>query len=96
MSNTPITDDSLGLVLKGFVSVVGTLAASVAMLWKTSEAKNAKSIEQLQTRLDQAEKHAKEIDKSRIECEQDRSTLNERCTHLNERISRLESQQVGK
>ena len=59
-------------VLKSVGVVIGVLASAVALLWKSLESSNARSIKSLETRAD--------------ECDQDREVLRDRVGELERRL----------
>ena len=63
-------------VLAGTASVVATLAAAVASLWKVNEARNNKIIEDLKADIQ--------------ECKDDRERIRDRADKLSDEIARLE------
>lgn len=73
-----MSDSFTTWVLGGIGTVVATLAAVVATLWKANETRNAKAIEHLTERVD--------------ECEGDRSELRVRVARLETRLGEGESE----
>lgn len=70
-------DEHSNWILGGIASVVGTLAAAVATLWKMNESKNSKAIDDLRNQVN--------------ECTEDREKIRGECTDLRVRIAKLES-----
>jgi uncharacterized protein YlxW (UPF0749 family) len=71
------TDDWLGWILGGIVSVIAALATAVTTLWSRSEVRNAEAI--------------KELEKQVAECEKDRRALFGRVERLEEKVSHFET-----
>lgn len=77
--------------------VVGTLATTVAALFKINEAKNEKSIADqakeiaaFQTELKFVRENLSTVETARLECEQDRAKLAAKCEIFEDRLTRLE------
>ena len=67
-----MNDETTNWVLAGVGSVIATLAATVASLWKLNESKNAKAITALTERA--------------VDCEKDRSEIKVRLARLEGRL----------
>jgi septal ring factor EnvC (AmiA/AmiB activator) len=79
--------------------VVGTLATTVAALFKINESKNEKSIADqsreiatFQAELKIVRENLSSVEFARLECEQDRAKLSAKCEIFEARLSRLEKQ----
>jgi septal ring factor EnvC (AmiA/AmiB activator) len=79
--------------------VVGTLATTVAALFKINETKNeksiagqAKEIATFQTDLKFVRENLSTVETARLECERDRASLTAKCEIFEARLSRLEQQ----
>jgi septal ring factor EnvC (AmiA/AmiB activator) len=77
--------------------VVGTLATTVAALFKINESKNTtaiaaqeKEITALHAEVKSVRDAARVTEEARIECERDRARLAEKCGFIESRLARLE------
>lgn len=84
-------DGLTNYVLTGVTAVVGALATAVAMLWRTSESRNATAIAKLETKVDTLEIKQDESEKAILECEKDRSQLHTLCDFLRGKVTDLEA-----
>jgi len=97
MSNGELPEGFFGWVLGGVLVVITTLSGAVATLFKISENKNAKAIEEQEKELvlvrgemQAVREAAKATEAARIECERDRASLAMECRYIKDRLERLE------
>lgn len=100
MSNgSELPEGLLGWVLTGVGAVMATLVTTIATLWRVSESKNAKAIEEqhkqiatVQAEVALVRDNLKTTEEARLECERDRASLTAKCDIFEKRLSRLEGQ----
>lgn len=100
MSNgSDLPDGLLGWVLAGIGAAMGTLVTTIATLWRVSEGKNAKAIEEqrsqiatVQTEIAVVRDNLKTTEAARLDCERDRARLTAKCEIFESRLSKLEGQ----
>jgi hypothetical protein len=97
MSNGELPDGLIGWALAGIGAAMGTLVTTIATLWKVSESKNAKAIEEqhkeiavVRTEMQGVRDNLKITEQARLECERDRASLMAKCEIFEARLSRLE------
>lgn len=97
MSNGELPDGLIGWALAGIGAAMGTLVTTIATLWKVSEGKNAKAIEEqhreiavVRTEMQGVRDNLKITEQARLECERDRASLMAKCEIFESRLSRLE------
>lgn len=84
MSNSSLPEDFFGWVLSGVLVVITTLAGSVATLFKMSESKNAKAIEEQQ----------KEIIQQKIEYTEAKSQMRTEISMVRENLKAVEESRL--
>jgi uncharacterized protein (DUF3084 family) len=99
MSNGDLPEGFWAWFLGTIGVVVGTLATTVAALFKINESKNEKAISDqskeiasFQTELKLVRENLSSVEIARLECEQDRAKLAAKCEIFESRLSRLEKQ----
>jgi hypothetical protein len=97
MSNGELPEGFMGWALAGVVAAMGTLATTIATLWKVGESKNAKAIQEqreeivaVRTEMQGVRENLKTTEQARLECERDRASLTAKCEIFEARLSRLE------
>ena len=80
-------------------AVVGTLATTIAALFKINEGKNTRAIEEqakeivsFQTELRLVRENLSSVEVARMDCERDRASLAAKCEIFEKRLARLENQ----
>lgn len=80
----------LPYVLAGVTAVISALAATIGVLWKNSESRNAQAISRLEGKVDSLETKQDASEKAILECEKDRSLLRGMCDFLKSKVDQLE------
>jgi len=90
--NQPNVEDA-GWFIAGISTVIASLAAAVATLFKMIESKNTEAIGELKAHVIEVEKRLEESDRRHDDCQIDRAILSTEVALLKEYVARVSSMQ---
>lgn len=99
MANGDLPEGFWAWFIGSVAAVVGTLATTIAALFKINESKNTRAIEDqsreivsFQTEIKLVRENLSSVEIARMECERDRASLMAKCEIFEKRLARLEDQ----